>query len=176
MDVISAPEAGLGGRGGITGLGDEMRVELGGLQPAEGYTLEILARGLWKDFGCIVELQQNVNTSLTFWTSKLTHNFPLQDAAECTGDSNTSESWLRSTNSTDLFDTDGRLENPTRVLVISPFPVDTPGGIGTGLRSGEGDGDGTGEGGVALGPREGGGGGGLLMPNWRSEEDEVVRR
>jgi hypothetical protein len=66
VDVISALEAGLGGRGGIMGLGDKLRVELGDPEPAEGYTLQILARGLWRDFGCIVELQRHVNTSVTF--------------------------------------------------------------------------------------------------------------
>ena len=76
----------------------------------------------------------------------------------------------------DLFDTDGKLENPKRGLPTRPFPFETPGGIGTGLKSGDGDGDGTGEE-VPLGPRrDGGGGGTLLIPILRSEEEEAERR
>lgn len=102
---------------------------------------------------------------------------PLNDATDCIGDSNTSS--LRLTNSCDLFDTEGKLENPKRGLATKPFPFDTPGGIGTGLRSGEGEGegDGIGEDDEPLRVREGGGGGGgLLIPDWRSDEDETLRR
>jgi hypothetical protein len=121
-----------------------------------------------------IHCPKNFKTHLEFVCIEITHNLPLNDPTDCTGDSNTS--WLRLTDSTDLLDADGKLENPNRGLAIAPFPFDTPGGTGTGLRSGEGDGDGAGED-VTLGPREGGGGGGaLLMPNWRSDEDEAVRR
>jgi hypothetical protein len=74
---------------------------------------------------------------------EITHNLPLNDPTDCTGDSNTY--WLTLTDGMNLFDTEGKLENPKRGLPTRPFPFDTPGGIGTGRKSGDGDGDRAGE-------------------------------
>jgi hypothetical protein len=89
---------------------------------------------------------------------------PLNDATDGTVKSKTS--LFRLTTGIDLPTADGKLENPMRGLAIDPFVFDVPGGIGTGLRSGDGEGDEIGEDDLPLMPREGGGGGGgLRMPN-----------
>jgi len=66
VDAISALEAGLGGRGGIAGLGEELRVALA-LAPddpeSEENTLLMLGRGLWKSLGGVDALSHTLNTS-----------------------------------------------------------------------------------------------------------------
>lgn len=51
MDDASALEVGLDGRGGIAGLGEELRVALENPESVKENTLLILVRGLWRDLG-----------------------------------------------------------------------------------------------------------------------------